>query len=89
LGSEIVTTFLDHRGFVALFCILGQNQDHDGRRGDTAQALTQWRHPVTVTSSEALVDELKVVFCFSVWCFPSKLSTMAWRLLGGQLYAND
>ena len=43
---------------------------------------------MTVTSSEALVDELKVVFCFSVRCFPPKLSTMAWRLLGGQLHAN-
>jgi hypothetical protein len=26
--------------------------DHGGRRGDTAQALAQWRHPVA--SSEAL-----------------------------------
>jgi len=26
--------------------------DHGGRRGDTAQALTRWRHPVA--SSEAL-----------------------------------
>jgi hypothetical protein len=33
-------------------CILFEFFDHGGRRGNTAQALTQWRHPVA--SSEAL-----------------------------------
>jgi len=33
-----------------LFCF-NEFVDHGGRRGDTAQALAQWRHPVA--SSEA------------------------------------
>jgi len=33
-------------------CVLFEFFDHGGRRGDTAQALAQWRHPVA--SSEAL-----------------------------------
>jgi hypothetical protein len=28
--------------------------NHGGRRGDTAQALARWWHPVAVVSSEAL-----------------------------------
>jgi hypothetical protein len=32
-------------------CCFNKFVDHGGRRGDTAQALTQWLHPVT--SSEA------------------------------------
>jgi hypothetical protein len=33
-------------------CVLFEFFDHGGRRGDTAQALARWRHPVA--SSEAL-----------------------------------
>jgi hypothetical protein len=33
-------------------CVLLEFTDHGGRRGDTAQALARWRHPVA--SSEAL-----------------------------------
>jgi len=33
-------------------CVLFEIVDHGGCRGDTAQALARWRHPVT--SSEAL-----------------------------------
>jgi hypothetical protein len=33
-------------------CVLFEFIDHGGRRGDTAQALAQWRHPVA--SNEAL-----------------------------------
>jgi len=33
-------------------CVLFEFVDHGGRRGDTAQALAQWRHPVA--SSKAL-----------------------------------
>jgi hypothetical protein len=33
-------------------CVLFEFVDHGGRRGDTAQALARWRHPVA--SSEAL-----------------------------------
>jgi hypothetical protein len=33
-------------------CVSFEFVDHGGRRGDTAQALNQWRHPVA--SSEAL-----------------------------------
>jgi len=33
-------------------CDLFEFADHGGRRGDTAQALARWRHPVA--SSEAL-----------------------------------
>jgi len=36
-------------------CVLFKIIDHGSRRGDMAQALTRWRHPVA--SSEAL-DEL-------------------------------
>jgi len=38
--------------FVSVLCVLFEIVDHGGRRGDTAQALAQWRHPVA--SSEAL-----------------------------------
>jgi hypothetical protein len=33
-------------------CVLFEFVDHGGRRGDTAQALARWLHPVA--SSEAL-----------------------------------
>jgi hypothetical protein len=33
-------------------CVLFKFFDHGGRRGDTAQAFAQWRHPVA--SNEAL-----------------------------------
>jgi len=33
-------------------CVLFEFVDHGGRQGDTAQALTRWRHPVG--SSEVL-----------------------------------
>jgi hypothetical protein len=33
-------------------CVLFEFVNHGGRRGDTAQALAQWRHPVA--SSESL-----------------------------------
>jgi len=33
-------------------CVLFEFVDHGGRRGDTAQALTRWWHPVAL--SEAL-----------------------------------
>jgi hypothetical protein len=33
-------------------CVLFKIVDHGGRRGNTAQALARWRHPVA--SSEAL-----------------------------------
>jgi hypothetical protein len=38
--------------FVSVLCVLLEFVDHGGRRGNTAQALTRWRHPVA--SSEAL-----------------------------------
>ena len=38
--------------FVSVLCVLFEFVDHGGRRGDTAQALARWRHPVA--SSEAL-----------------------------------
>jgi hypothetical protein len=41
-------------------CVLFEFVDHGGRRGDTAQALAQWRHPVA--SSEAL-DVLYRAMC--------------------------
>jgi hypothetical protein len=41
-------------------CVLFEFVDHGGRRGDTAQALARWRHPVA--SSEAL-DVLHRAMC--------------------------
>jgi hypothetical protein len=38
--------------FVSVLCVLFKIVDHGGRRGDTAQALARWQHPVA--SSEAL-----------------------------------
>jgi len=38
--------------FVSVKCCFNEFVDHDGCRGDTAQALTRWRHPVA--PSEAL-----------------------------------
>jgi hypothetical protein len=38
--------------FVCVLCVLFETVDHGGRRGNTAQALARWRHPVA--SSEAL-----------------------------------
>jgi hypothetical protein len=38
--------------FVSVLCVLFEFFDRGGRRGDTAQALARWRHPVA--SSEAL-----------------------------------
>jgi hypothetical protein len=41
-------------------CVLFEFVDHGGRRGNTAQALARWRHPVA--SSEAL-DVLYRAMC--------------------------
>jgi hypothetical protein len=41
-------------------CVLFEFVDHGGRRGDTAQALARWRHPVAL--SEAL-DVLYRAMC--------------------------
>jgi hypothetical protein len=41
-------------------CVLFEFVDHGGRRGDTAQALARWRHPVA--SSEAM-DVLYRAMC--------------------------
>jgi hypothetical protein len=41
-------------------CVLIEFDDHGGRRGDTAQALARWWHPVA--SSEAL-DVLYWAMC--------------------------
>jgi hypothetical protein len=38
--------------FVRVLCVLFEFVNHDGRQGDTAQALARWQHPVA--SSEAL-----------------------------------
>jgi hypothetical protein len=38
--------------FVSVLCRFNEFVDHGDRRGDTAQALAQWQHPVA--SSEAL-----------------------------------
>jgi len=32
-------------------CVLFEFVDHDGRRGDTAQALARWRHPVALNEA--------------------------------------
>ncbi len=46
--------------FVSVLCVLFELVDHGGRRGDTAQALARWLHPVA--SSEAL-DVLYQAMC--------------------------
>jgi hypothetical protein len=38
--------------FVSVYCCFNNFVDHGGCRGNTAQALAQWRHPVAL--SEAL-----------------------------------
>jgi hypothetical protein len=38
--------------FVSVLCCFNEFVDHGGRRGNTAQALARWQHPVA--SSEAL-----------------------------------
>jgi hypothetical protein len=38
--------------FVSVLCVLFKFDDHGGRRGNTEQALAQWRH--SVASSEAM-----------------------------------
>jgi hypothetical protein len=45
---------------VSVLCVLFEFVDHGGRRGNTAQALARWRHPVA--SSEAL-DVLYRAMC--------------------------
>jgi len=46
--------------FASVFLYSTDFDEHGGHRGDTAQALTQWRHPVA--SSEAL-DVLHWAMC--------------------------
>jgi hypothetical protein len=50
---------------VSVFCCFNKFVNYDGRRGDTAQALDQWRHPVA--SSEAL-DELHWAMRPTLYC---------------------
>ena len=35
--------------FVTVLCVFNKFVDHGSRRGDTAQALDQWRHPVVLS----------------------------------------
>jgi hypothetical protein len=49
---------------VIVFCVLFEFFDHGSRQGETAQALTQWRHPVA--SSEAL-DMLYRAMCTALY----------------------
>jgi len=51
--------------FVSVLCVSLEFVDHGGRRGNTAQALNQWRHPVA--SSEAL-DVLHQAIHPSLYC---------------------
>ncbi len=46
--------------FVIVLCVFNKFVDHDGRRGNTAQALARWQHPVA--SCEAL-DVLHRAMC--------------------------
>ena len=48
-----------------VLCVLFQFVNHGGRRGNTAQALVRWRHPVA--SSEAL-DVLHWAMHHSSYC---------------------
>ena len=34
---------------LVVFCVFSVNVDHGGRRGDTAQALARWWHPVAAS----------------------------------------
>ena len=49
----------------SVLCCFNKFVDHGGRRGDTAQALARWRHPVA--SSEAL-DVLYRLMCPASYC---------------------
>jgi len=46
-------------------CCFNKFVDHDGRRGNTAQALAQWQHPVAL--NEAL-DMLHWAMCPELYC---------------------
>jgi hypothetical protein len=46
--------------FVSFLCCFNEFVDHGGRRGNTAQALARWQHPVA--SSDAL-DVLYQAMC--------------------------
>jgi hypothetical protein len=46
--------------FVSVLCVSFEFVDHGGRRGNTAQLIDQWRHPVAL--SEAL-DVLHRAMC--------------------------
>jgi len=61
--------------FVSVLCVLFENVNNGGRRGDTAQALARWRHPVA--SSEAL-DVLHRAMRLALYCY--KLKTMLWSI---------
>jgi hypothetical protein len=52
--------------FVSVLCVLFEFFDHGGHRGNTVQALAQWRHPVA--SSEAL-DMLHQTMCPASYCY--------------------
>jgi hypothetical protein len=64
--------------FVSVLCILFKFVNHGGRRGNMAQALNQWRHPVA--SSEAL-DVLHQAIRPSSF-FLIRMATCPRRLLG-------
>jgi hypothetical protein len=54
--------------FVNFLCVLFKFLNHGGRRGNTAQALTRWRHPVAL--SEALDVLHRVMRPASYRCIP-------------------
>jgi hypothetical protein len=50
--------------FVSFLCVLFEIVNHGGRRGNMAQALARWRHPVAL--SEAL-DVLHRAMCLTLY----------------------
>jgi hypothetical protein len=51
--------------FVSVLCVFNQFIDYDGHRGNMAQALARWQHPVA--SCEAL-DVLHWAMCPALHC---------------------
>ncbi len=59
--------------FVSVLCCFNEFIYHGGRRGDTAQALAQWQHPVA--PSEALDVLYRVMRPTSYPCIAMAIET--------------
>ncbi len=72
--------------FVSVLCVLFEIVDHGGPRGNTSQALAQWRHPVASSEARDVLHGAMRLASYRRVCI-NLLSDHEARFLSGRIYA--